>query len=489
MHRAAALLLATALAVGTSIVAQNPAPADLVITGVDVVDVENGRIARHSVVVRNGVIESLLAPQTTAPESAATIDGSGKFLIPGLWDMHVHLATRPEPELAETIMLPLFLAHGIVGVRDMGGPLDRVLAIRDAVKKGTLTGPRVITPGPFVDGPGDPDPMFRRASTPEEGTAAVRALASSGVDFIKVQAGLSAAAHAAVVAEAFRQKLLVAGHIPVAMTASDIIAAAQHSIEHISPALPGDALLLFACSSRDAELHAELTAIERDRAAAKPEDIRAREAKLRADLVASFDPAKAAAIGATLAAARTWIVPTLIWSNTLRPLHAQDSGESLPLEYVPAETRKRWQDARARYLNAAPPEIYAANAAVAKVSAQAVAAMHKAGARVLAGTDTFDAFVLPGASLHQELALLVEAGLTPLQALQTATRNVAEFRGTPGTEGAIAAAYRADLVLVDGNPLENIRNAARIHAVVAAGRVHTGADLDRLLDGARAAAK
>jgi imidazolonepropionase-like amidohydrolase len=488
MHRAA-LLLIVALAATASITAQRPARADLVIAGVDVVDVESGRITRHTVVVRNGAIESLLAPGAAVPESTATLDGTGKFLIPGLWDMHVHLATRPEPELAEKIMLPLFLANGIVGVRDMGGPLDRVLAIREAVKKGTVVGPRIITPGPFVDGPGDPDPMFKRASTPDEGSAVVRSLAASKVDFIKVQAGLSPAVHAAVVSEARRQKLTVAGHIPIAMTAGDVLASGQQSIEHISPALPGDALLLFACSSRDAELRAELTAIERDRATAKPEDIRARETKLRADLVATYDPSRAAAMGAKLAAARTWIVPTLIWSHSLRPLHAQDSGATLPLEYVPAETRKRWQDARARYLKAAPPEIYAANSAVARTSAQAVAAMHKAGARVLAGTDTFDAFVLPGVSLHQELALLVEAGLTPLQALQTATRNVAEFRGITSTEGGIATALTTDLVLLDGNPLENIRNAARVHAVVTGGRLHTRADLDRLLGGARAAAK
>jgi len=487
--RRAVLLLTIALAISASITAQPPARADLVITGVDVVFVESGTIARHTVVVRNGAIEDLLAPGAATPASAVTLDGSGKFLIPGLWDMHVHLATRPEPELAEKIMLPLFLAHGIVGVRDMGGPLERVLSIRDGVNKGTLSGPRVITPGPFVDGPGDADPMFKRASTADEGTAAVRTLAAAGVDFIKVQAGLSPAVHEAVVAEARRQKLEVVGHIPIGMTARDVIDAGQRSIEHISPALPGDAMLLFACSSQEAALHAELLAIERDRAAAKPEDIRARETKLRADLVATYDPAKAAAMGAKLGTARAWFVPTLIWSNSFRPLNAQDSGDAVPLGYVPAETRKRWQDARAKYLKAAPPEAYAAASAVAKVSAQAVAALHKAGARVLAGTDTFDGFVLPGVSLHQELGLLVEAGLTPLQALQSATRNAAEFRGASNTEGAIGRGRRADLALVDANPLENIRNAARIHAVVSGGRLYTRVDLDRLLESARAAAK
>jgi imidazolonepropionase-like amidohydrolase len=135
------------------------------------------------------------------------------------------------------------------------------------------------------------------------------------------------------------------------------------------------------------------------------------------------------------------------------------------------------------------PENYAANSNDARTSAKAVMALHKAGARVLAGTDTFDAFVLPGVSLHQELALLVEAGLTPLQVLQMATRDAAEFRGAASAEGAIGKGGRADLAILDANPLENIRNAARVHAVVIGGRLYTRADLDRLLDGARVAAR
>jgi imidazolonepropionase-like amidohydrolase len=469
--------LTAALFVGTA--TQNSTP-DLVITGVTVIDGTGAAPARRTVVVRAGRVERLLPPDTRPAEGVPTLDGRGRFLIPGLWDMHVHLAARPEPELAERIMLPLFLASGVVGVRDIGGPAGRVVALRDRVRSGAIPGPRIITPGPFVDGPGEADPMFRRIDTAADAASAVRELAEAGADFVKVQASLSPDAYAAVMRAARARGLAVAGHVPVAVAAAAVVAAGQRSIEHISPALPGDAGLLFACSSRESELRAELLSIERDRATAKPEAIRAREAVLRQQLIDTYDAARADRVGRTLHRAGTWIVPTLVWSNSFRPLGASDDGSDVPLEYVPVETRKRWQDGRQRYLKAAPPEAFAAAAAVAKASATAVGALHAAGARVLAGTDTFDGFVLPGSSLVKELGLLVGAGLSPLQALQAATRSAAEYRGDLAREGTVEQGKRADLVLLDADPLADIRNVGRVHAVILGGRLFTTSDLDAL---------
>ena len=178
-------------------------------------------------------------------------------------------------------------------------------------------------------------------------------------------------------------------------------------------------------------------------------------------------------------------MPTLVWSNSFRPLGADDDGHEVPLEFVPAATRTRWQAARARYLKAAGPADYALNASVATTAARAVGALHAAGARIVAGTDTFDSFVLPGSGLHRELALLVGAGLTPLQALQAATRDAAALRGTSDREGTIARGKRADLVLLDADPLHDVTNVGRIAAVVQGGRVLSRADLDALLAKAR----
>jgi hypothetical protein len=162
-------------------------------------------------------------------------------------------------------------------------------------------------------------------------------------------------------------------------------------------------------------------------------------------------------------------VPTLIWSDSLRPLRGDDDGSRVPLEYVPSATRARWQQRRAAHLKAAQPADFAAASDVARIARRAVGALHAAGAAVPAGTDTFDAFVLPGVSLHQELALLVAAGLTPLEALQAATTHAAEFRGTAAREGTIERGKLADFVLLDANPLDDIANVAKIRAVVTDG--------------------
>jgi hypothetical protein len=361
-----------------------------------------------------------------------------------------------------------------------------VLSLRDRVKDGTLEGPRILTPGPFLDGPGDPDPAFVRVLSGADADAAVANLLAKGVDFLKVQAGLSPEAYHAIVRSAAARHATVVGHVPVSIDAFDAIRSGQRSLEHISPALVGDAMLLFACSNRSADLLAELRAIERDRPSATPAATRTREAALRRQLVATYDPRQAQTLGRALVTANAAFVPTLVWSNRFRPLHASDDGHETPLEFVPTVTRQRWQERRAQYLKAAGPDDFALNADVARTASKAVAAIHAAGARVLAGTDTFDAYVLPGSSLHDEMALLVDAGLTPLQALQSATRDAAAFRGALDREGTIARGKRADLLLLDADPLARITNIARTQAVVKAGRFYSRDDLDRLLDRARA---
>jgi imidazolonepropionase-like amidohydrolase len=466
-----------------------PSPAPIAITGVTVIDGTGAPPVKRTLLIRNGQIAAIADPRVTPPSGYALTDGAGKFAIPGLWDMHVHLAVRPEPALAERTMFPMFLAYGIVGIRDMGGPLERVLALRDRVRRGELDGPRILTPGPFIDGPGEDDGAFRRVADPAQARAAVDALAAAGVDFVKVQANLSLEAWRAVVDEAGQRKLAVVGHVPVSIPAAVVVDGGQRSIEHISPALVGDAGLLFACSSRETELHAELVAIERDRAAGPADVIRRREAALRTALVDSYDAARAAAVGRAIARKSEWMVPTLIWSNSFRPLSASDTGADLPLDLMPAETRARWLKGRTAHLQAASAADFESAARAARVAAEAVGDLHRAGAPVLAGTDTLDAFDLPGISLHQELALLVGAGLTPMEAIQAATRNAAAYRGALRTEGTLERGKQADIILLDADPLADIRNTRRIAAVVQGGRLRTRSDLDHLLAAARDDAK
>jgi imidazolonepropionase-like amidohydrolase len=417
-----------------------------------------------------------------APAGAQIIDGTGKFAIPGLWDMHVHLGMRPEPGIAEGMILPALFAHGIVGVRDMGGPLESVPSLRSAA---AALGVRMLAPGPFIDGPGEAAPFFRRPVDASTVVAAVDGLHRAGADFIKVQAGLSPEMHRHVAKAAAGHRMALAGHIPLAMTAEEVLASGQRSLEHVSPALVGDGLLLFACSSESAALVAELRAIEAVRGTADGAALARREAALRGRAIETYDPARARALGASMKSKDVWITPTLIWSASLRPAALSDDGRNLPMDLVPRELRVRWTDRRKAYISQVGPGGLQAAARLAEASARAVRDMHGAGAKVLAGTDAFDAFVIPGYSLHQELQALVRAGLTPVEALRTATVTAARYRGSIQTDGTLEPGKRADIVLLDASPLTEITNTRKIHAVVAGGRVHDRPELDRVLAAVR----
>jgi hypothetical protein len=454
------------------------------IANVTVIDGSGGSARIANVSVRDGHIVEIASGAAATP-NGSTIDGTGKYLIPGLWDMHAHLSTRPEPDLAEKMILPLLLTNGIVGVRDMGGPLERVFDLREKVAAGGLVGPRILTPGPFVDGPGEADALFRRPVDAAAAAATVKELLEKRVDFIKVQSGLAPEIHAAVARATREAHAPLAGHIPISMTAEEAIAAGQRSLEHLSPALLGDGMLLFSCSRERDELLAELRAIERDRGSADAAALANREHALRKRLVDTYDAETARALGRMMKAREVWIVPTLVWSATLRPLDRGMDGNDLPMDLVPVALRTRWLQRRKQYLERQTDEGITAAAAVAATAARAVRDLRDGGARVLAGTDSFDAFVLPGYSLHQELELLAAAGLSPLQALQAATRTAAEYRGTLQSEGTIEVGKRADLVLLDADPLRNIVNARRVHAVVLGGKVYPRNQLDRMLDEVR----
>lgn len=453
----------------------------LVIRGATVIDGVSATPRIADIHIQGEQIASIST--SPPPAGAQVVDGRGTFAIPALWDMHVHSAMRPEPGITEEMILPALLAHGIVGVRDMGAAMDRLPDLRTAAR---ATGLRMIASGPFIDGPGEAAPFFRRPADAGAGAADVASLHKDGVDFIKVQSGLSKEVHGAVMKAARARGLAAAGHIPVAMTAEEVIASGQRSIEHVSPALVGDGLLLFACSSEPDALIADLRAIEAARGSGDAAALAQREAALRQRAVDTYDPARARRIGASLKDADVWIVPTLIWSASLRPTAASEDGRNLPMDLVPRALRTRWTDRRKAYIaQVGEPGLQAA-AQLAATSARAIAEMHAAGARVLAGTDAFDAFVVPGYSLHQELQLLVSGGLSPIDALRSASSEAARYRGLADKEGTLQPGRRADVLLLGADPLADIANTRRIHAVIAGGRVHDRPALDGMLGRVRA---
>ena len=444
-----------------------------------------------TVVVRDGRIAAITSDASArVPKDAVRVDGAGRFLIPALIDAHVHLTTRTEAEAPTAVLLPSLVAHGVLAVRDMGGDLDRLTAIRAAIAAGTLAGPAIITPGPFIDGPQDRSPTVFPVATPAEAAAAVGGLAARRVDFIKVQAGLTADLWRATLEAARAAGLPVAGHVPEAMSAFDVVAGGQRSVEHVSPALPGDAGLMLSVSRDEAALRAELKAIAEGWTRPEPDRdaLRARTHGLQRRLIESIDPARAAALFAAMREHDVTAVPTLAWSNGLLPRAKDDWPDADTLSLVPKTVRDRWLQRRQTQASAATDADLALNASIANASVAFVGAMHHAGVTVVAGTDAFDSYLPLGPSIHEELAHLVAAGLSPKQALLAGTRESARLLGMTASRGTIVVGKLADLLLLEADPTKDIGATRKIHAVIQSGRVIDRASLDRMLADVRAAA-
>jgi imidazolonepropionase-like amidohydrolase len=299
----------------------------------------------------------------------------------------------------------------------------------------------------------------------------VRSLKQQGADFIKV---LSPAreAYFALADEAKKQNIAFAGHVPETVTAAEASNAGQKSIEHLSN-------ILIACSSREDELRAaRATAIAKSDAAAF--------ARIAQETLDSYDANKAAALFARFVKNGTWQAPTLVWTQVEANLD-QAPADDGRLKYLPRAVRAEWQPAK---LTAnTKPEEFALNRRVFAKYLEIVGAMQRAGVQIIAGSDSLDPYVFPGSSLHEELALLVKSGLTPMEALQAATRNAATYLGLLDNYGTVEEGKRADLVLLDANPMTDITNTQKISAVVLGGRMMNKAALQELLAGAEQAAR
>jgi imidazolonepropionase-like amidohydrolase len=433
-----------------------------------------------TVVVSAGVIEWIGAAsdhKRPAHKNELEFDARGKFLIPGLWDMHTHVAgISADPAWSKNVLLPLLVANGITGIRDMGGDLHALQEWRSEIASGALLGPQIVAAGPMLvpaPRPGNAkstDPSVLEVGTPEEARAAVDQLQKQGADFIKV-IQLSREAYFAVAEEAKKDGITFAGHIPNAVTATEASAAGQKSIEHIIYSS-----LALDCSSEDVELHRRLleAAAKRDRSDAAVYD--------EADK--TFSPEKAAALWATLKRNGSWVTPTL-YSISIVAHSTQLSPDDPLLAYVPLALQKEWRP------TGSPSQKELADAAwwerQYENDRKLTGEMRRAGVRLLAGSDSLDRYVFPGSSLHYELRELVAAGLTPQEALQAATENPAEFFGRKDT-GLIAAGRRADMVLLDADPSQDIANTQKISGIVLAGQFLQRKDLDALLEKSRAAA-
>ncbi len=438
--------------------AERAETAPLAITHVTVIDTTGGPARPDMTVVVEGDRITQVAPSAAAaiPKGARTLDGAGRFLIPGLWDMHIHTFFGDWVPGGREVTLPLFVANGVTGVRDMGSDLEPILAARRDVAAGKLLGPRMIVSGPMLDGPKTQFPAALPIVTPEDGRHAVRMLKGRGVDFIKIQSYVPHDAWFAIADESRRQNIVFAGHVPDAVRASEASTAGQKSFEHLIGVFEGSTPI---------------------------EDQLMKGPKGPAKFLDAFDPAKEASLTTLLAMNGTWQCPTLYWERGQWLVDVVDVKSDPDAKLAPASWRdKSWPKFSAGILKDLATDPLPVREKFVRHELEIVARLHKAGVPFLAGTDTpAGVDVVPGVSLHRELQRFVDAGFTPMEALQTATILPARFLDRTNDFGTVEKGRMADLVLLDADPTADIANTRKIAAVVANGRAYSRGDLDGLL--------
>jgi imidazolonepropionase-like amidohydrolase len=408
----------------------------------------DGVVAQQTVVVTDGVIAAIgPVDDVPIPKGAQLIDGTDRYLMPGLAEMHAHVPNADSPLVDR--YFSLYIANGVTTVRGMLGQPSHI-GLRDKLAAGRVFGPRLVTSGPSVNG--------RSVSGVVQAQEMVAAQHAAGYDFIKVHPGPTADEFEAVAATANELGIPFAGHVPIAAGVHRALELDMATIDHLDGYF----------------------------AALLPPDSHGRGGFggfFDAFLADAIDAEQMAAIARATAEAGTWNVPTEILVEQLIDATPISELRNRPeMQYMPAGTVDDWAGAKERQLADRDYDPEVAALAV-ELRRRLILELHRAGAGLLLGSDSPQIFNVPGFSLHRELDALVAAGLTPYDALHTGTAAVAEFFDS--NAGIVAVGRDADLVLLDANPLDDIRNSRRIHGVMLRGQWHSGGWLQERLDAYR----
>lgn len=451
-----------AVAAALVIAGVTPAAAQtLTIRNVRVVSPEDGVIGPLSRIRLEGDRIVAVEPESSGPVAGDSLDGAGAFATPGLWDMHVHALSDPQVAVERT--LPLLISHGVTGIRDMGSVVPGIISTRARLAADpALPRPRLYVSGPLLDGQALPwyGDLPLVLETPEEVVPAIAGLKAQGMDFLKLYSGLAPAVLDAIAVEARIAGLPTAGHVTLAGGMAAAARIGQGSVEHLSVAtfldcLPHDPGFFdrWVVSRFEGSYDAYWGHI--------------------LDFEARADWALCDARFGDLAAAGTAFTPTLVMEFLDR-----ERTDPAALAWLDPRSRE-WCELNLQRADAGDP---GRKAAVYGFYVRTLARMRTAGIRVVAGSDAPNFCLAPGASLHAELERLVEAGLTPAEAVAAATTEPARLMGRSHDLGRIAPGYAADIVLTPGNPLEDVGAFRSLQAVIAAGRVHDSAALSRMRD-------
>lgn len=446
------LLLAIMLLAGCK--ADEKTNYDILIKNGNLIDLETGVISVQDILITDGsIIKVIPSDSTDIPSATTTIDATNQYILPGFWDNHVHFRGGDSLIAANKTFLKLFMANGITTVRDAGGDLTTsVMEWKNAIGKGELLGPSIFTSGPKIDGPNSTWAGSLEVSNANEITKALDSLQQIPVDFVKIyDSRISGENYLNTIRQAEKRNLITSGHMPFTVTLEETITAGVDAVEHLYYVMKG-------CSANEKEITERLLSNEIGFWDAMPL------------LMESYSDSTAQETFAQLKAKDVYVVPTLHIGETLSFLDEFDHTKDLYLKYMNKAIIKTYEGRIKRALQSTDKQIQDRKE-LQRFFGKLAKSLHDSGVGLLAGSDSgaFNSYTYPGISLHKELEQMVANGIPPLAALRTSAYNGAKFLKKDEDFGSVAPGKVADIVILNGNPLEDITQTRNIQIVIKQG--------------------
>ena len=461
MNKRTLLLFVTLLSFAC--LAQQHKLPDLLIANVNIVDVENGTIqSGMDVLIKADRIDEIRKSNPEESKATFTLDGTNRYLIPGLWDMHAHpddpemWRMRPDDE-SRDLLMPLFVLHGVTGIRDMAGSLKVVNNWREKMANGSIVGPSIYAAGPLIDGP---NPMWDGSigiPNTKQVPQKVDSLVEAGVDFLKIYSLLPDSIYFALSKYAQSIDFPFCGHVPQTVSNSEASKSGISSLEHLLD-------IPLECSSEEQNIRTN--SIDYGNISDRLGKYIFRN-KL---IIDTYDPKKAARLYQTFVENDTWHTPTIsMWFKNAW-FESEEKKDEAYFKYLPTYMRKYWTPQYNDHLRYRQKDFLKAQQDLVNHYMRIIGDMHAAGVKLLAGTDTgANPLCWPGLGVHLEIEMFEKAGLSPIAALQTATINPAIYLGITENYGTISKGKFADMILLEENPLETVSNTQKIMGVVKSG--------------------
>ncbi|TDS15425.1 amidohydrolase family protein [Maribacter caenipelagi] len=442
---------------------------DVIIKNGNLINIEDGSVSVSNILITNNrIIKITTDSNIKTIKAKSVIDAKGKFIVPGFWDNHTHFRGGDSLISANKNFLKLFIANGITTVRDAGGDLtSAVLEWRKTIANNELVGPTIFTSGPKIDGPGGTWAGSLEVDNDADINNALDSLQSIPSDFVKIyDSRISGENYLKVIEEAEKRNLITSGHMPFTVELDPTIDAGIDAVEHLYYIMKG-------CSSKEEEITQQMVDKEIGFWDAMPL------------LQSSFSDSTALRTFEHLKSKNVFVVPTLHIGRVLSYLDEVDHSQDNYLKYMSDGIQKTYKGRIDRVKYATEKQVTDRKALDDFFGALAFK-LNVNGVSLLAGSDSgaYNSFTYPGISLHKELEAMVATGITPLDALKASAYNGAKFLKQDTDYGTISEGKIADIVLLNTNPLEDIKNTKDIFMVLSNGMQHSKADLDNLLNSA-----